>query len=138
MARFARLILLKYLSNKLANLFFCTLKGLPSRCRRSIKAPRLPALPFYRRPQISPAFQTVEDRIESTGTWLVAVSAKLIDDPMTEDRGLGSVVENVQPDHPGIKIFVAHFRTPSCHYRFSTTKGDTTTSSSGRSTRRLP
>src|SRR6266446_2123884 len=84
-SRFARLILLKYLSNKLANLFFCSLKGLPSRCRRSIKAPRLPALSFYRRPQISPAFQTVEDRIESTGTQLVAVSAKLVDDPMSKD-----------------------------------------------------
>src|SRR5437016_2047865 len=57
---------------------------------------------------------------------------------MTEDRSLASVVENVQPDHPGIQIFVAHFRTPLCHYRFSTTKTDTTTSSSGTSTKRLP
>ena len=42
--------------------------------------------------------------VEGAGAQLVSVSSKFLDKPETEDRTLGSVVQNMQPDQAAIKI----------------------------------
>ena len=46
----------------------------------------------------------MEQWIEGAGAELVSVSSKFLDKPETEDRTLGSVVQNMQPDQAAIKI----------------------------------
>lgn len=46
----------------------------------------------------------MEQWIEGAGAELVSVSSKFLDKPETEDRTLGSMVQNMQPDQAAIKI----------------------------------
>ena len=49
----------------------------------------------------------MEQRIESARTELVAMFSKLLDKPQAEDGRLGGMVQDVQPDQPGVKILIA-------------------------------
>ena len=48
----------------------------------------------------------MEQWIEGAGAELVSVSSKFLDKPETEDRTLGSVVQNMQSDQAPIKIAI--------------------------------
>ena len=54
----------------------------------------------------------MEQWIEGAGAELVSVSSKFLDKPETEDRTLGSVVQNMQPDQAAIKIPICWISPP--------------------------
>lgn len=83
-------------------------ESLPTRGRRPIHPATPPIVEGQAGPQIALPFHAVQDGIERARAQAIAVATKLVDHRLAEDRTFGGMMEDVEPDEPGIQVAIDH------------------------------
>lgn len=81
-------------------------KGQPAGSCRTVDLAAGFAVSQFRRTDIPLFLQTMQDRIERAGAYLVAMTPKLFEHSQAENRLLASVMENVEANQPRIELAI--------------------------------